>query len=65
MDSEPFVTLDLEAATRSPIPDEVIEAMFAVARPRYQAETIVDAAEGLLLRKRARSLLLQEILRAL
>jgi hypothetical protein len=61
MDSEPFVTLDLEAATRSPIPDEVIEAMYAIARPRYQAETIVDAAEGLLLRKRARSLLLQEI----
>jgi hypothetical protein len=61
MDSEPFLTLDMEAATRSAIPNDVVEALMAITRPHFQPEVISQAAEARLLAKRLRSLLLQEI----
>lgn len=61
MDSEPFLTLDLEAATRSPIPADVIETLFTITQSQFRPEDIAEAAEMRLLAKRVRSVLLQEI----
>lgn len=61
MDSEPFLTLDLEAAVRAPIPIDVVETLLAVTQPYFQPETILETAEARLLARRMRSLLLQEI----
>ena len=61
MDSEPFLTLDLEAATRSPIPADVIETLFTITQSQFRPEDIAESAEMRLLAKRVRSVLLQEI----
>lgn len=61
MDSEPFLTLDLEAATRSPIPADVVETLFTITQSQFRPEDIAEAAEMRLLAKRVRSVLLQEI----
>jgi len=60
MDAEPFVTLDLEQATRSPIPDDVIEALSQMSRANFSPDTIADAAEMRLISKRLRTALTQE-----
>lgn len=61
MDSEPFLTLDLEAATRGSIPIDVAESLLTITRPHFLPESILEIAETRLLAKRMRSLLLQEI----
>lgn len=61
MDSEPFLTLDLEAAARSPIPADVIETLFTITQQHFRPEAVAEAAEMRLLAKRIRSVLLQEI----
>ena len=60
MDAEPFVTLDLEQATRSPIPDDVIEALSQMSRSNFEPDAIAGAAEMRLIAKRLRTALTQE-----
>lgn len=61
MDSEPFVTLDLEAATRSAIPVDVLEALNLLSRDNFQPEEVADLADVRLVARRLRSLLVQEM----
>lgn len=61
MDAEPFLTLDLEAATRGSIPTDVTETLLSITRQHFRPEAILEIAETRLLAKRMRSLLLQEI----
>lgn len=61
MDEEPFVTLDLEAATRAPIPEDVLEALVMLARPNFQPDAVAEMAETRLVSKRLRAALLEEI----
>jgi len=60
MDTEPFVTLDLEQATRSPIPDDVIEALSKISRANFEPDAIAEVAEMRLVAKRLRTALTQE-----
>jgi hypothetical protein len=61
MDPEPFVTLDLEAATRTPIPADVLAALFLLHNENFQPETVSDVAEERLVAKRLRTVLMQEV----
>ncbi|WP_439542180.1 hypothetical protein [Hyphomicrobium sp.] len=61
MDAEPFVTLDLEAATRSPIPVDVLEALNMLSSTNFQPEDVADLADLRLVSRRLRSLLVQEM----
>lgn len=61
MDPEPFATLDMEAATRGPIPSDVLEALAAVSKPNFQPDAIAEIAETRLVAKRLRSVLMQEV----
>lgn len=61
MDAEPFVTLDLEAATRSPIPVDVLEALNMLSSTNFQPEEVADLADVRLVSRRLRSLLVQEM----
>lgn len=61
MDGEPFVTLDLEAATRSPIPADVLEALNMLSHANFQPEDVADLADVRLVSRRLRSLLVQEM----
>jgi hypothetical protein len=60
MDAEPFVTLDLEQAARSPIPDDVIEALSKISRNNFEPDAIAETAEMRLVAKRLRTALTQE-----
>ena len=61
MDVEPFVTLDLEQATRAPIPGDVIEALSKISRANFEPDAIAEAAEMRLVAKRLRTVLTQEV----
>lgn len=61
MDSEPFLTLDLEAVRQGPIPADVLDALLLMARPNFDPETIAEAAEIRLVAKRVRAELMQEV----
>jgi hypothetical protein len=61
MDPEPFVTLDLEAATRAPIPTDVLAALYLLHRAHFKADTISEVAEERLVAKRLRTVLMQEV----
>ncbi len=61
MDPEPFVTLDLEAATRAPIPADVLTALFLLHKSNFQPDTISEMAEERLVAKRLRTVLMQEV----
>lgn len=61
MDPEPFVTLDLEVATRAPIPDDVIDALLMLSRTNFQPDALASAAELRLVAKRLRTTLRQEV----
>ncbi|WBT39459.1 type I restriction endonuclease [Hyphomicrobium sp. DMF-1] len=61
MDQEPFLTLDMEAATRSPIPADVIEALSLISRSNFHPDVIAEAAEERLVAKRLRAVLMQEV----
>jgi hypothetical protein len=61
MDEEPFVTLDMEAATQGEIPADVLEALAAVTRDGFHPAAISELAELRLTSKRLRSVLMQEV----
>ena len=61
MDQEPFVTLDLEAAARAPIPADVLDALLALTRSNFQPDAVTEMAEWRLVAKRVRTVLMQEV----
>jgi len=61
MDTEPFVTLDLEAATRAPIAPDVLEALSLITQSRFEPEMVAEAAGERLIAKRLRTVLTDEV----
>lgn len=61
MDPEPFVTLDLEAATRDEIPADVLAALFLLHKANFAPEAVSELAEERLVAKRLRTILMQEV----
>lgn len=61
MDSEPFVTLDLESASRTPIPSDVLDAVSLLTYSNFHPDTIAEAAEQRLIARRLRAVLMEEV----
>lgn len=61
MDAEPFATLDIEAAASGTIPADVLEVLDRITRSKFDPEIIAETAEMLLVGKRLRAALMQEI----
>lgn len=60
MDEEPFLTVDLETIARAGVPDEVIETLVSATKQYYDPETIAEAAHVQLVKKRLRTVFLDE-----
>lgn len=60
MDDEPFMTLDLETIARVGVTDEVLESLSAVTKSDYDPETIAEAAHVQLVKKRLRTIFVDE-----
>jgi len=60
MDEEPFLTLDLEMASRVGLQDEVLDGLLCMTRDSYDPAGIAEAAYTRLVRKRLRTLLTDE-----
>jgi hypothetical protein len=60
MDEEPFLTVDLETIARAGVPDEVIETLVSATKAYYDPETIAEAAHVQLVKKRLRTVFLDE-----
>ncbi|MEQ1650971.1 MAG: hypothetical protein ABL897_00625 [Hyphomicrobium sp.] len=60
MDSEPFLTIDLETIARAGVAEEVLEALIAATKDHYDPETIAEAAHVQLVKKRLRSAFVDE-----
>ncbi len=60
MDAEPFLTIDLETIARAGMADEVLEAMIAATKDHFDPETIAEAAHIQLVKKRLRSVFVDE-----
>jgi hypothetical protein len=61
MDLEPFVTLDLDAATRAPVPADVLDALLLLTQSNFHPDALADAAGERLIVKRLRTVLMQEV----
>jgi hypothetical protein len=61
MDEEPFVTLDMEAATQGEIPADVLETLASVHKEGFHPAAISEIAELRLTSRRLRSVLMQEV----
>ncbi len=60
MDGEPFLTIDLETIARAGVADEILEALIAATKDHYDPETIAEAAHVQLVKKRLRSVFVDE-----
>ena len=60
MDREPFLTLDLETIARAGVPDDSVEALLALTKSEFEPDRIAEAAHVALVRRRLRSLLIEE-----
>ncbi len=60
MDDEPFMTLDLETVARVGVTDEVLELLISVTKDHYDPETIAEAAHVQLVKKRLRTIFVEE-----
>jgi predicted type IV restriction endonuclease len=60
MDDEPFLTLDLETIARAGVADEILDALIAATKDHYDPETIAEAAHIQLVKKRLRSVFVDE-----
>ncbi len=60
MDDEPFLTVDLETIARAGVADEVVETMIAATKDYYDPETIAEAAHVQLVKKRLRTVFIDE-----
>jgi predicted type IV restriction endonuclease len=60
MDDEPFLTLDLDTVSRNGVADEVLETLLYVTKENFNPETIAELAHVQLVKKRLRTLLVEE-----
>lgn len=60
MDDEPFLTLDLETVARAGVAEEILEALIAATKDHFDPETIAEAAHVQLVKKRLRSVFVEE-----
>ncbi len=60
MDDEPFMTLDLETIARVGVSDEVLESLVSATKEHYDPETIAEAAHVQLVKKRLRTIFVEE-----
>lgn len=60
MDDEPFMTLDLETIARVGVSDEVLESLVSATKQHYDPETIAEAAHVQLVKKRLRTIFVEE-----
>ncbi|HMN38312.1 MAG TPA: type I restriction enzyme HsdR N-terminal domain-containing protein [Hyphomicrobium sp.] len=60
MDAEPFLTIDLEMIARAGISEEAIEALISATKGTYDPETIAEAAHVQLVKKRLRTVFIDE-----
>lgn len=60
MDDEPFLTVDLETVARAGVADEVVETLISGTKDCYDPETIAEAAHVQLVRKRLRTVFIDE-----
>ncbi len=61
MDLEPFLVLDLDAATRKPVPLDVAEVLSFIYKPNFQPDVIAEIVEMRLVALRLRSILVSEL----
>lgn len=60
MDADPFLTVDLEHVARSGASDELIETLLLLTKSRFNASTIAECAHLQLVKKRLRTVFLDE-----
>ena len=60
MDTEPFLTVDLETIARAGVADEVLETLIAATKDHYDPETIAEAAHVQLVKRRLRTVFVEE-----
>ncbi|MBK9078280.1 MAG: hypothetical protein IPL91_03680 [Hyphomicrobium sp.] len=60
IDSEPFLTIDLETIARAGVTEEILEALIAATKDHFDADTIAEAAHIQLVNKRLRSAFVSE-----
>ena len=60
MDDEPFLTIDLEMIARSGVSDEIVETLLSATKNLYDPETIAEAAHIQLVKKRLRTVFIDE-----
>jgi hypothetical protein len=60
MDSDPFLTLDLESVWRNGVSDEVLDALIHVTKPSFDPESVAEMAHVRMVKKRLRTSLLEE-----
>ncbi len=62
MDDEPFLTLDLETISRAGVADEVLDTLISASKSHFDPLTIAEAAHIQLVRKRLRTIFIEESL---
>lgn len=60
MDDEPFLTLDLETASRAGVSEDVVATLAPATKANFDPETIAEAAHVRLIGKRLRALFIDE-----
>lgn len=60
MDDEPFLTIDLETIARAGVSDEAVETLVSATKGYYDPETIAEAAHVQLVKKRLRTIFIEE-----
>jgi hypothetical protein len=60
MDEEPFLTIDLEMIARAGVSDEIVETLLSATKGCYDSETVAEAAHVQLVKKRLRSVFIEE-----
>ncbi len=61
MDAEPFAVLDMEAAARGFIAEDVLDVLSKISFANFEPNSIAETAEMLLVAKQLRALLMQEV----
>lgn len=60
LDSEPFLTIDLETIARVGVPDEVLDSLMLLIKANFDPETVAEAAHVQLVKKRLRNAFVDE-----
>ncbi|MGL4395110.1 MAG: hypothetical protein ACRCS9_01090 [Hyphomicrobium sp.] len=60
MDDSPFLTVDLETIARAGVAEEILETLLAAVNGHYDPETIAEAAHVQLVKKRLRTVFVDE-----